>query len=93
MDNPTWGYDMCLGVPGKVLSFEDGDLRMGRVAFGQVVKEISLAFVPDAKVGEYVVVHAGMALDVIDEEAAQRVFEVLRELDAASVEGLDEIPG
>ena len=84
---------MCLGVPGKVLSFEEGDLRMGRVAFGQVVKEISLAFVPDAKVGEYVVVHAGMALDVIDEEAAQRMFKVLRELDAASVEGLDEIPG
>ncbi len=79
---------MCLGVPGKVLSFEDGDLRMGRVAFGQVVKEISLAFVPDAKVGEYVVVHAGMALEVIDEEAAQRVFAVLRELDAASMEGL-----
>ena len=80
---------MCLGVPGKVLSFEDGDLRMGRVAFGQVVKEISLAFVPDAKVGEYVVVHAGMALDVIDEEAAQRVFKVLRELDAASMEWLE----
>lgn len=79
---------MCLGVPGKILSFEDGDLRMGRVAFGQVVKEISLAFVPDAQVGEYVVVHAGMALDVIDEEAAQRVFQVLRELDAASAEGL-----
>lgn len=79
---------MCLGVPGKVLSFEDGDLRMGRVAFGQVVKEISLAFVPDAKVGEYVVVHAGMALEVIDEEAAQRVFKVLRELDAASMEDL-----
>lgn len=78
---------MCLGVPGRVLSFEDGDLRMGRVAFGQVVKEISLAFVPDAKVGEYVVVHAGMALEVIDEEAAQRVFAVLRDLDAASAEG------
>ncbi len=62
---------------------------MGRVAFGQVVKEISLAFVPEAKVGEYVVVHAGMALDVIDEEAAQRVFQVLRELDAASMEGLE----
>ncbi len=79
---------MCLGVPGKILSFEDGDLRMGRVAFGQVVKEISLAFVPGAQVGEYVVVHAGMALDVIDEAAAQRVFAVLRELDAASAEGL-----
>lgn len=79
---------MCLGVPGKVLSMEDGDLRMGRVAFGQVVKEISLALVPDAKVGEYVVVHAGMALDVIDEEGAQKVFKVLQEMEAASAEGL-----
>ncbi len=79
---------MCLGVPGRVLSFEEGDLRMGRVAFGDLVKEISLAFVPEAQVGEYVVVHAGMALEVIDEEAARRVFQVLRELDAAGAEGL-----
>ena len=79
---------MCLGVPGMILSFEDSDLRMGCVAFGEVVKEISLAFVPEAKVGEYVVVHAGMALEIIDEEAAQRVFQVLRELDTAALEDL-----
>lgn len=78
---------MCLGVPGRILSVEEGELRMGRVAFGAVVKEVSLAFVPEAKVGEFVVVHAGMALDVIDEEAARRVFQVLQELEAASADG------
>lgn len=78
---------MCLGVPGRILSVEEGALRMGRVAFGAVVKEVSLAFVPEAQVGEFVVVHAGMALDVIDEEAARRVFTVLKELEAASAEG------
>jgi hydrogenase expression/formation protein HypC len=61
---------------------------MGRVAFGAVVKEISLALVPEAQVGDYVVVHAGMALDAIDEAAAQRVFQALQELDAAGAEGL-----
>ena len=78
---------MCLGVPGRILSFEEGELRLGRVAFGAVVKEVSLAFVPEAKVGEYVVVHAGMALDVIDEAAARHVFQVLEELEAANAEG------
>ncbi len=79
---------MCLGVPGRILSFEEGELRMGRVAFGAVVKEVSLAFVPDARVGDHVVVHAGLALDVIDEEGARRVFAALKELDAVNGEGL-----
>ena len=74
---------MCLAIPGKVLALEEGPLRMGRVAFGDVVKEVSLAFVPEAVLGDYVVVHAGMALEVIDEEAAMNVFETFRELDAS----------
>ena len=74
---------MCLCVPGRILSLEEGDLRLGRVAFGEVVKEVSLAFVPEARPGDHVMVHAGMALEVIDEAAARRVFEVLRELEAA----------
>jgi len=73
---------MCLGIPGKVVGFEEGPLRLGRVAFGDVVKEVSLAFVPEAGVGDYVVVHAGTAIEVIDEEAAMNVFETFRELDA-----------
>ena len=74
---------MCLGIPGKVLTVEEGPLRLGRVAFGDVVKEVSLAFVPEAGLGDYVVVHAGTAIEVIDEEAALRVFEIFRDLDEA----------
>ena len=72
---------MCLAVPGKVIEIQEGDLRMGRVAFGLVEKEASLAFVPQARVGDYVLIHAGMALEILDEEAAQRVFEALRQMD------------
>jgi len=73
---------MCLAVPGRIVAIQEGDLRMGRVSFGLVQKDASLAFVPEAQVGDYVLIHAGMALEVIDEEAAHKVFEALRELDA-----------
>jgi len=72
---------MCLAVPGKVIAIHEGDLRMGRVAFGLVEKDVSLAFVPQAKIGDFVLIHAGMALETLDEEAAQRVFEALRLMD------------
>jgi hydrogenase expression/formation protein HypC len=74
---------MCLGVPGRILDIEEGALRTARVAFGEVVKEASLAFVPEARPGQFVLVHAGLALEVIDEAAAARVFEALRDLEAA----------
>ena len=74
---------MCLAVPGKVISISDaGDvMRAGRVDFGGLVKEISLAFVPEAKVGDYVLVHVGFAITVIDEAEATRVFEHLHAID------------
>ena len=68
---------MCLGIPGEVLSIAEGTLRTGRVAFGGVVKEICLAYVPEARVGEYVIVHAGFAITRLDREAAERVFSYL----------------
>jgi hydrogenase expression/formation protein HypC len=68
---------MCLGIPGEVLSVEDDALRTGRVAFGGVVKEVSLAYVPEARVGDYVVVHAGFAISRLDRAAAERVFSYL----------------
>ena len=74
---------MCLAVPGKIIDIHENELRMGRVSFGQVSKEVSLAFVPQAKVGDFVMIHAGMALEIIDEEAANKVFEALRELEEA----------
>jgi hydrogenase expression/formation protein HypC len=78
---------VCLGVPGEVKTIVDGDLRMGRVAFGGVVKEVCLAYVPEAEVGDFVVVHAGFAISRIDREAAERVFSYLDELGAAGTEG------
>ncbi|MFN8012525.1 MAG: HypC/HybG/HupF family hydrogenase formation chaperone [Holophagaceae bacterium] len=74
---------MCLGVPGRILSVAEDSLRTARVAFGEVVKEASLAFVPEARPGDHVLVHAGLALEVIDAAEAVKVFEALRELEQA----------
>ncbi|MBN1378798.1 MAG: HypC/HybG/HupF family hydrogenase formation chaperone [Gammaproteobacteria bacterium] len=73
---------MCLAIPGKLLSIEGKEIlqRTGKVDFGGIVKEVSLACVPDVKVGQYLLVHVGLALSVIDEEEAQQVFEYLREI-------------
>ena len=78
---------MCLGIPGEVLSIEEDALgmRQARVRFGGVVKEASLALVPEAQVGDYVVVHVGFALSVIDAEEAQSVFRLLQEMEEASL--------
>jgi hydrogenase expression/formation protein HypC len=75
---------MCLAVPGKILDISGDDpiLRSGRVDFGGVVKEINLSCVPDAKVGDYVLAHVGIALNTIDQEEAAQVFEILRQMDA-----------
>src|SRR5271165_7520062 len=82
VDGKIWRGEMCLAVPGRLLSVtgEDPLTRVGRVDFGGVVKEINLAFVPEARVGEYVLVHVGFALTVIDEDEAVQVFEHLREM-------------
>lgn len=73
---------MCLGVPGKILSIEPGaaGLAMGKVSFGGVGKEVCLAYVPEAQVGDYVIVHAGFALNRLDEQEAAEVFALLREM-------------
>jgi hydrogenase expression/formation protein HypC len=74
---------MCLGVPGLILSIEGTDAveRMARVSFGGIVKEVSLAYLPQARVGDYVVVHVGFAISRIDGEEAQKVFAYLKEMD------------
>lgn len=77
---------MCLAVPGRILSLhgEDELTRTGKVSFGGIIKEVSLAYVPEAQVGDYVIVHVGLALSVVDEAEAQKVFEYLREMDELS---------
>ncbi len=74
---------MCLGVPGQILDVVESPLRMGRVAFGSTVKEVSLACVPEAGPGAWVVVHAGLALDQLDEAEARLMLESLNELAAS----------
>ncbi len=73
---------MCLAVPGRILSIEGTDpiLRSARVDFGGIVKQINLAYVPDARVDDYVLVHVGFAISTIDEAEAQQVFEYLRQM-------------
>jgi hydrogenase expression/formation protein HypC len=75
---------MCLGVPGKVVEMIDESplgMTMARVSFGGIVKEVCLAYVPEAQVGDYVIVHAGFALNLIDEEEAMEVFEMLKQME------------
>jgi hydrogenase expression/formation protein HypC len=75
---------MCLAIPGQVVEViagADPALCRGRVDFGGVRKEVSLAFTPDAAPGDYVLVHAGFALNVVDAEEAQRIFDELRRMD------------
>ena len=77
---------MCLAIPGKVtgISGDDPLLRSGKVDFGGVFREVSLAYVPEVKVGDYVIVHVGFALSRVDEAEAQQVFEYLREMEELS---------
>lgn len=73
---------MCLAVPGKIVSIdgEDSLLRMADVSFGGARRQVHLCYVPEAREGDYVLVHVGFAISLIDEEEAHRVFEYLREM-------------
>ena len=73
---------MCLAVPGKIVSIEEADatFRNGRINFGGIVKTVNLSYVPEAKVGDYVVVHVGFALSIVDEDEAAQVFEYLKQM-------------
>ena len=86
---------MCLAVPGQVLSVagEDPLERTGRVSFGGIVKEVSLSLVPEVEVGDYVIVHVGVALSKVDEEEARQVFEYLKQMDELVELGPPEPPG
>ena len=82
---------MCLAIPGRILSMagDDPRMRVGRVDFGGLVKEINLAYVPEAALGDYVLVHVGFAISVIDEAEAARIFDYLREIGELDEEGAD----
>ena len=78
---------MCLGIPGKVVEIDDtAALRMAKVDFGGVRKEACLAYVPEVKVGDYVIVHVGFAISQLDEEEAMKTLEILRLIDEIGLE-------
>ncbi len=78
---------MCLGVPGKVLSIADDELRRAKVEFGGITKECSLAYVPEAEVGDYVIVHVGFAISRINEQEAAEVFAYLEQIEELDLLG------
>ena len=80
---------MCLGIPGRIVEIsgnEDVLLRMGKVDFGGIVREVSLVYVPEAEVGDYVIVHVGFALHTVDEAEALETLALFREIGALEEE-------
>ncbi|MBU2527382.1 MAG: HypC/HybG/HupF family hydrogenase formation chaperone [Bacteroidetes bacterium] len=75
---------MCLSIPGKLIEITDqldDTFRVGKVSFDGIVKKVSLTLVPEAKIGDYVMVHVGAAISIVDEEEAKKTFELLKQLD------------
>ena len=79
---------MCLAVPGRIVELvvDEPLARSGRVDFAGIEKQVNLAFVPEAQVGDYVLVHVGFAIARVDEVEARKVFDYLRDIDALEVE-------
>ncbi len=74
---------MCLSIPGKLVEITsqlDETFRMGKVSFDGVIKEVSLTLVPEARIDDYVMVHVGAAISVVDEEEAEKTFSLLKQL-------------
>ncbi len=82
---------MCLGIPGKVVEiFEENSLKMGHIDYGGTQNKACLEYVPEIKVGQYTIVHAGFAISIIDEEEALQSYAAWRELaDSAERAGID----
>lgn len=82
---------MCLAVPGRVVEIlGEADLRMARVDFGGVIRQASLVYTPEVGVGDHVLVHAGFALQRLDEETARETLELLAELGVLERENMEE---
>lgn len=78
---------MCLAIPGKILEVQEvGGLRAARVQFGGIVRQVSLVFVPEANLGDYVMVHVGFAISRVDASEAERTYQVLQEMGTLEAE-------
>ena len=95
---------MCLAIPGKILEFHDSNgIKMAKVDFGGVSREACLEYLPEAGLGDFVMVHVGFAISKVDEEEAARTFKYLEEMDELAelsaaalerdLEQNDEVPG
>ncbi len=85
---------MCLAIPGKIIKIEPSEdevFRLGMVSFDGIKREINLAMVPEAGIGDYVLVHVGVAIQVIDEEEAKKTLEYLKELDELNELGENDL--
>lgn len=81
---------MCLAIPGKVVSIDSsGVLKMGKVSFGGIQKDVCLEWIPDIAIGEYVIVHVGFAISKMDEQEAQQTLDLLRQIDSAALDELN----
>ena len=75
---------MCLAIPGKVLEIDDsGEPRMGKASFGGIQKRVCLAWIPDVKIGDYVIVHVGFAISKMDEGEAMKTLKLFEEIEGA----------
>jgi hydrogenase expression/formation protein HypC len=84
---------MCLSIPGKLIAITsqlDEVFRVGKVSFDGIIKEVSLTLVPEANVGDYVLVHVGAAISTIDEDEAKKTFDLLKQL--GELNELDDNP-
>jgi hydrogenase expression/formation protein HypC len=83
---------MCLGIPGKIMEiYQRDDLLMGKVDFGGVTRETCLAYVPEAKVGDYTIVHVGFALNLIDEKDALETLDLINQIGSFDQENISEV--
>jgi len=72
---------MCLGVPGKIFEiYQTNGITMGKIDFGGVIREVCLEYVPEAKIGDYALIHVGFALNLISEQEAQETIELLQQI-------------
>ncbi len=85
---------MCLAIPGKIISITaqlDETFRSGKVSFGGILKDVNLCMVPEAQTGDYVLVHVGVAISVVDEEEAQKTFSYLKQMgEVAEIENPEQ---
>jgi hydrogenase expression/formation protein HypC len=82
---------MCLGVPGKIIDiYQAGGLSMGVIDFGGVTREVCLAYVPEAKIGDYAIIHVGFALNLVSEQEAQETLDLFKQIADAGMQGTDD---